>query len=57
MSPREASAALVLRSARINRSQVDGWLWQARHAIRQRNTRRACEAMLSALWLLGVEHG
>lgn len=35
---------------------VDNWLWRARHAIRQGNPRRAYEAMLSALWLLGVEH-
>jgi hypothetical protein len=38
-----------------NGSQIDGWLWRARHAIRKGNAKLACEAMLSALWLLGVE--
>lgn len=39
----------------INRGQIDHWLWRARHAIRKGNVRLACEAMLSALWLMGVE--
>ena len=51
---RSAERELRRRLA-VNGSQVDGWLWRARHAIRQREPRRALEAMLSALWLLGAE--
>jgi phage shock protein A len=39
----------------VNRSQIDGWLWRARHAIRKGNAKLACEAMLTALWLMGAE--
>ena len=42
------------RRLAVNGAQVDGWLWRARHAIRRREPRRALEAMLSALWLLGA---
>jgi hypothetical protein len=45
----------VTRASEINRRQIDQWLWIARHQLRKRNVRGACEAMLSALWLLGVE--
>lgn len=38
-----------------NRGQIDSCLWRARHAIRKRNAKLACELMLSALWLMGVE--
>lgn len=45
----------MTRAGDVNRRQIDGWLWQARHALRKGNVPRACEAMLSALWLLGVD--
>lgn len=45
----------MTRATTINKSQIDGWLWRARHAIRNGNVARAYEAMLSALWLMGVE--
>jgi hypothetical protein len=45
----------MLKQLEVNASQIDGWLWRARHAIRKGRTARACEAMLSALWLMGVE--
>ena len=53
--PDSAALASYRRAAQINRSQVNGWLWRARYAIRQGSSRRACEAMLSALWLLGTD--
>jgi hypothetical protein len=43
------------RALDVNRSQINGWLWRARHALRQGNVNLACEAMLSALWLMGVD--
>jgi hypothetical protein len=43
------------RAVDVNKSQIDSWLWQARHAIRKGRLERAYEAMLSALWLMGIE--
>lgn len=40
--------------AKGNRRQIDQWLWIARHSLRKQNVPRACEAMLSAIWLMGV---
>lgn len=45
----------MARPSDVNRSQINGWFWRARYALRKGETARACEAMLSALWLLGVE--
>jgi hypothetical protein len=44
----------MIRAHETNRGQIDSWLWMARHALRKGNVPRACEAMLSALWLMGV---
>ena len=45
----------MTRATRINKSQIDQWLRIARIQIRKREPALACEAMLSALWLMGVE--
>jgi hypothetical protein len=45
----------MIKRLEVNGSQIDSWLWMARHAIRKGKPARACEAMLSALWLMGVE--
>lgn len=42
------------RRADVNGSAVNGWLWRARHAIRNGRPRLALEAMRSALWLMGA---
>lgn len=47
--------ALRVQSHVTNRRQIDSWLWMARHHLRKRRPARSYEAMLSALWLMGVE--
>jgi cytochrome c-type biogenesis protein CcmH/NrfG len=44
----------LTRRYRTNRSQINQWIWIARHALRQGHTRRALEATRSALWLMGA---
>lgn len=45
----------MMSATTINRRQIDQWIWIARYQLRKGNVRGACEAMLSACWLMGVE--
>lgn len=50
-----SSTPLFRRTLIVNCRQIDSWLWMARHNLRKKQAARACECMLSALWLMGVE--
>jgi hypothetical protein len=42
------------RLARAYRRHIAQWLWVAHHMIREGKPREAYEAMLSAIWLMGL---
>jgi hypothetical protein len=44
------------RLARAYRRHISQWLWVAHHMIREGKALGAYEAMLSALWLMGLHH-
>jgi hypothetical protein len=53
----EGAAAVLpveVRLARANRRHIGQWLWVAHHMIREGKPLHAYEAMLPAIWLLGV---
>ena len=45
---------IELRFARANRRHIGQWLWVARHMIREGEPVGAYQAMLSAIFLMGV---
>ena len=49
-----AALPIEARLARANRRHIGQWLWVAHHMIREGKPRGAYEAMLSAIWLMGV---
>jgi hypothetical protein len=55
MSGQHDNVALLRKRLEVNGSQIDGWLWRTRYAIRKGETRLALEALLTACWLLGCE--
>jgi hypothetical protein len=53
----EGAAAVLpieVRLARANGRHIRQWLWVAHHMIREGKPLHAYEAMLSAIWLMGV---
>src|SRR5262245_9446758 len=52
----EAVLPIEVRLARANRRHIGQWVWVAHHMIREGEPPHAYEAMLSAIWLLGVHH-